>query len=373
MILPLQKFSALLENMAAAVQGGSAQLVDVSVGSVLRALIEACAAVALWLQWLILQVLSMTRASTSAGGDLDSWMADFGLARLTGSASAGQVTFSRYTPGVAAVIPVSTIVVTGDRAQSFVVTASASHPAWNGTSGYNLAAPAGGVTVPVQAKQAGTAGNVLTGTITTLATAIPGVDYVTNTAPLAGGFDAEADADFRARFQLYINSRSLATAEAVAFAIESVRQGLRYAILENVNTAHQPQIGSFWVIVDDGTGRPPATLIQTASLAVDNVKALGASFAVTGPDVVFATITMTVMTSAGAAHSTICTSIENAIYAWVGQLPVGGTLAVSKLEALAHGADPAVMSVSNTMVNNAVLDVVAGPSAVIVASNVLVS
>ena len=54
MILPLQKFSALLENMAAAVQGGSAQLVDVSVGSVLRALIEACAAVALWLQWLIL-------------------------------------------------------------------------------------------------------------------------------------------------------------------------------------------------------------------------------------------------------------------------------------------------------------------------------
>ena len=72
MILPLQTFTTLVQNMAAGVQGSAAQLIDLSVGSVLRALLEACASVALWMQWLILQVLSMTRAATSSGADLDS-------------------------------------------------------------------------------------------------------------------------------------------------------------------------------------------------------------------------------------------------------------------------------------------------------------
>src|ERR1700734_2774764 len=101
-MLPVQTFSGLLEQMAANVQGGAAQLVDFSVGSVLRAMMEACGAVALWLQWLILQVLSATRAATSQGLDLDSWMADFSLARLPGSQATGIATFSRYTPGIAA-------------------------------------------------------------------------------------------------------------------------------------------------------------------------------------------------------------------------------------------------------------------------------
>ena len=36
----------------------------------------------LWMQWLILQVLQCTRAATSNGPDLDSWMADMTLTRL---------------------------------------------------------------------------------------------------------------------------------------------------------------------------------------------------------------------------------------------------------------------------------------------------
>ncbi|MEJ0047591.1 MAG: hypothetical protein WDN04_16785 [Rhodospirillales bacterium] len=77
MQLPVQTFTGLMQQMAAAVQGGATQLIDLTVGAVLRALLEAAASVALWLQWLIVQVLSATRAATSAGPDLDSWMADF--------------------------------------------------------------------------------------------------------------------------------------------------------------------------------------------------------------------------------------------------------------------------------------------------------
>ena len=95
MNLSLQTFATLVQNMAAAVQGAASQLLDLSVGSVLRALLEASASVALWLQWLIVLVLNMTRAATSQGPALDSWMADFSFTRLPAAAATGQITFSR--------------------------------------------------------------------------------------------------------------------------------------------------------------------------------------------------------------------------------------------------------------------------------------
>ena len=79
MQLPLQDFTTLVRNMAAAAQGGCRQLVDLAAGSALRAVLEANASLALWMQWLLLQVLGTTRAATSAGEDLNSWVADFGM------------------------------------------------------------------------------------------------------------------------------------------------------------------------------------------------------------------------------------------------------------------------------------------------------
>lgn len=67
MQLSLQNFTTLMQNMAAAVQSASAQLLDLTVGSTLRAVLEANASVALWMQWLILLVLQTTRAATSTG------------------------------------------------------------------------------------------------------------------------------------------------------------------------------------------------------------------------------------------------------------------------------------------------------------------
>ena len=94
MNLSLKGFSQLIEDMGAALQSSATTLVDVSVGSVIRAIFEANASIVLWLQWLMLQVLQTTRASTSVDADLDSWMLDFGLSRLPAVASTGVVTFS---------------------------------------------------------------------------------------------------------------------------------------------------------------------------------------------------------------------------------------------------------------------------------------
>src|SRR3954454_17883147 len=102
--------------MGAVLQSSATALVDMSVGSVIRAIFEANASVALWMQWLILQVLQTTRAATSSGSDLDSWMMDFGLTRLPASPSSGMVIFSRFANSLPAAIPVGSIVKTADGA-----------------------------------------------------------------------------------------------------------------------------------------------------------------------------------------------------------------------------------------------------------------
>jgi uncharacterized phage protein gp47/JayE len=373
MILPLQTFTTLVQNMAAGVQGSAAQLIDLSVGSVLRALLEASASVALWMQWLILQVLSMTRAATSSGADLDSWMADFSLTRLPGAQAVGQVTFARYTTGIAATVPVGATVTTNDGTQSFTVVAQASNSAWNGSNGYALASTAANITVPVQAVTPGLAGNVLPGAIGLLTTAIPGIDTVLNAQIFAGGVDPESDAAFRARFQLYINSRSLATEGAVAFAVASIQQGLRYAVLENVDTLGNPLPGNFVVVIDDGTGSPPDSLLTLGSEAVEAVRPIGTTYAVVGPAVIGVSVAMSAAITNVQNAAQIALSIQQNVLNWIAALPMGGTLAISKIEALAHDTDPSVLSVTGTTINTVAADVIAPDNAVLLPVAVMVN
>jgi uncharacterized phage protein gp47/JayE len=209
MQLSLQNFSTLVEGMAAAVQGAASSLLDLTTGSVLRAILEANASLALWLQWLVVQVLATTRLATSTGADCDTFGADFGFFRLPAVAAVGQVTFSRFTPTVAAFIPVATAVSTSGNAQSFVVLADPTNPAYSASmGGYNLAAGVASVTVQIAANVAGSAGNVQPGAITVISSALAGIDSVTNAAVLTGGIDAESDAAFKLRFGNYLASLS---------------------------------------------------------------------------------------------------------------------------------------------------------------------
>jgi uncharacterized phage protein gp47/JayE len=373
MQLPLQSFSGLITQMAAGVQGAANQLIDLSVGSVLRALLESCASIALWMQWLILQVLTMTRAATSAGADLDTWMADFSLVRLPGAVASGAVIFSRYTSGVATTIPVGAMVQTSDGTQNFTVIAAPGYPNWNGSDGYSLAATAPSVAAPVQALLSGSAGNIQAGTIGILTTAIPAVDTVSNVQAFAGGMDAETDAALRARFQFYINSRSLATMGAVLFAVASVQQGLRYMVFENQDANGAVAPGNFAVTVDNGTGFPPAPLISSVQAAVNAVRPIGSVFSVLGPVVAQVSVSLTLETSNPAAEPGIAAIAAASIRNWINGLPIGGTLAISKIDALAHGADSSVLSVTNVTINGGTTDLTASPTGVLIAASITVN
>jgi len=350
MQLPLQDFAALVRTQAAAVRGGAAGLIDLSVGSVLRAILEANASVGLWVQWLILQVLATTRASTSQGADLDTWVGDFGLQRLAGVAAYGAVRFSRGVPGLAASVPVGALVRTaGPQPLSFAVAADPANPAWTGGA-YAMAAGATDLALPVRALAPGAAGNVRPGAIVQLATAIPGIDAVLNDGPLQGGLDAEADAALRTRFGGYIDSRTRATPQAVAWAVGSLRQGLSVSIAERLDTAGAERPGHFTVTLDDGTGAPGADLLAAAGAAIEAVRPVGSTYSVRGPLVLQTDVRITLSGPATGA------AVQAAVIATLAALPTGAGLARSRLVQVTHDADPAVASVREVLLNGLAAD-----------------
>lgn len=355
MQLSLQNFTTLVQNMAAAVQGAASTLLDLTVGSVLRAILEANASLALWMQWLIVQVLATTRLATSTGSDCDSFGADFGFVRLPAVAAVGQVTFARFTPTAAAYVPTGTVVSTSDNSQSFTVTADSTNPAFNGT-GYTLAAGVANLTVPVVAATAGSAGNVQIGTIAVLSSAIAGVDTVQNSLALTGGLDAESDTAFRTRFGSYLASLSKATDVAIGAAISAIQQGLTYTITENVDQTGAQQLGHFVVTVDNGTGVPPSWLLGEVQEAVDAVRPVGSSFSVQGPIVTDANVSMTLTTPAAVSHQNVVAAVAAGIESYVAGLGVGQTLNYTRLAQLAYAASSGVSNVSAVLLNGGTAD-----------------
>jgi uncharacterized phage protein gp47/JayE len=374
MQLSLQNFSTLVEGMAAAVQGAANALLDLTVGSVLRAILEANAALALWMQWLMVQTLATTRLATSSGADCDSFAADFSFARLPAVAATGQVTFARFTPSIAAFIPVGTGVSTADNSQNFVVIADPANPAYNASAGgYTLAAGLSSVTAALVANEAGSAGNVQPGAISLLSSAVSGVDTVSNAQALTGGADAETDTAFRARFGNYLASLSRATNLAIGAAIAAIQQGLSYSVRENVNQTGAAQMGHFVVTVDDGSGNPPVSLLSTVQQTVDSIRPVGTSFAVQGPVVSTANISVTLVTSAGASHAAAVTAVASAFEDYISGLPIGATLSYTRLAQLAYGASSAVTNLSGLLLNGGTADLVPGLFGVVRAGTISVA
>jgi hypothetical protein len=371
MNLNLKGFTQLIQDMSATLQSSATALVDVSVGSVIRAIFEANASVALWMQWLILQVLQTTRASTSVGGDLDSWMLDFGLIRLVAVASTGIVTLSRFAPNLPATIPVGSVLKTADGLLSFAVTEDETLSIWQpGSSAYVIPGGVASADLPVICTTTGSTGNVLAGTISVIAASLPGVDQVNNANPLTDGTDAEIDQAFRSRFQGYLMSLSRATLGAVQHAIAGVRQGLDVAVEQNTGPGGTPQLGALLVIVDDGTGFPSTDLLSSVASAVDSVRPVGTTFAVVPPQVLTVNVSMTAEFVSSNAAALGISKIQNYVASYLSSLPIGGTASITRVAQHAYRAGPDLQNITGIELNGGITDVVPPPLTVIKAGQV---
>jgi len=374
MTISTKDFPTIVGDAVTAIQGAARGLVDLTIGSILRSVVEANAAIILWLQGLILQLLATTRAATSNTTDLDSFMLDFGVSRLAAVAASGQVTFARFTPTAQAVIPVGTTVLTADGTQSFAVILDITNGAYNaGLGGYVLGAGVSSINVTVVASTAGIGANALIGQISLINAPIPGVDTATNAAAFTNGVNAESDAALRARFITYIASLSKATKLAIGNAITSLKQGVTYSLTENMTYAGVTQNGYFFVVVDDGTGVPDSTFLSTVGNAVDAVRPLTSTFGVYAPVVVTANVAMTITTAAGYNHSATVALLVATITNYINTLALGQSLSYSRLAQVAYDASPGITNVTAVTLNSATADVPATILQVIKAGTVAVA
>lgn len=369
-----QGLTAWVRQFVAAVQSAASAIVDSSEGSITLAIGQAVSGAALWLQAQIAQVLSLTRASTSTGTDLDSWMADWFFERLPAVAATTNETFTRFTPTGPASVGVGALVSTGPGGQQYIVTADPTNAAYNATlQAYVIADSVASVTVPIAATVAGSAANVLANTITSFVQPIVGFDTCTNAQPVTNGIDAESDASFQARFQQYIQGLRRGTVAAIRAAVLSVQQGLTCVPLENVDPDGTVDDGFVTVIVDDGTGSPPLALQTACGLQVDAVRAAGIRFAVIGPTVLSVTIALTVVSADTSKHAADTLAAENAILNYVNALLAGATLVWSRLYQLAFDSSPNITSVTGITINSDVLDIVPTSTQVIKTTSVSVA
>lgn len=363
--LKTKDFSTLVREQATAIQGSSSRLLDLSIGSILRAVVEANAGVVLWIQSLILKLLTVTRASTSTGIDLDTWVQDYGIGRLEARPATGLVTLGRasVTPQspravVLALGLAPSVVQTSIGAKKFVVVADVDHPDFSAPdNGYVLAQGEESVTVPVEALVPGSGSNVVAGAIDQIVGSIPGVDTVENEDAFDDGRNAETDVALRARFVSFIGALSKGTKVAVGHAILSLRQGLDYTVTENedyvtastVSGTENP--GYFYVVFDDGSGEPSDALKTSVENAIEGVRPLASTFAVFKPAIVQADVSAIITAIPGTDETLLQAELVTALRNYIASLKLGEDLRFTRIGQVLYDANPTVTNVSGITLN----------------------
>lgn len=362
----IKTFDTVVDEIATAVQGKSTVPMDFSIGSIARSIAEADSEIAMWLQGEILKVLALTRAATSQGADLDTWMAQFFFSRNQAVAATGAATFSRRSSSVRAVVPVGQVVSTLDRID-FVVTLDTTNANYSAVDGgYVLAIGTASINCPIAAVVAGTGGNVGAGTITKLKTTIGGVNTVTNGITFTNGKAAETDEAFRARFTEWLASLSRSTLAAVSYAIKQAG-ATSFKIVENFNLDGSWHPGWFYVIVDDGTGAPSGAFLNTVANAVEEYRAWTVTYAIFGVTPLNCNTSINVLLRkpgnvalTTAEQATTLAKIQLAIKNYVDGRGMNG-LTLTSLYQVAYDASSYVVNASSALINGAAADYVGAP------------
>ena len=374
MPLPILDFKTIVNQQATAMNANSPVVLNFDPGSVLLAMIQSNAGNALWLQAIATTLLATTRLSTSSGIDVDTFIADFGYSRQAGTVSSGALTFSRFTPTNQGFVPVGAIVSVPSNNLQFQVVADDSNFYFNPSmNGYVLDISYVDMIIPAVCTITGTIGNVVANTITSInnTSVTTGIDSVTNASDFAGGTDTASDTATKAGFLLYIQSLSRATYQAIQFAVISARNGTeqvtRYNIVENYQqgtTNSVPQLGYFYVVIDNGTGSTCSNgLLDAVTTSVEAYRGLTIQYNIV--KALFTAIAITVhislISNPTETNVQIEANIVSALSAYSDSIPFNQPFLYSKIAQIVYEADSnfaSVLSGSNhPTLNTGVVDV----------------
>lgn len=360
MAIPFQSFDTLVTNQVTAIQASSDQNIDFNTGTVELAMVQAQAAMGIWLEFIFNAVLALARAQTSTGTDLDSWMAQFMLYRLPGSPASGNCTFSRTVTTSTAQINVGVLVSTQDFSAQFMVIPDPSNPNYNaGAQAYILNAGVSSTLAKVICTTTGTIGNVDANTISIFTSPVLGINTVTNGLPFINGKNMETDAQFRARFVLYINSLSKAVLMAYAYVISSIPQITRYNVVPNTSFGGAPQAGYVYVVIDDGTGSPPPDLLTSAYNAIQTVRGLSILNDVFAPIATSVNISVDLTISPFVTQATITDLLTKSFVEYINNYPFNQNVPYSKFYEIIYDVSPGnILNATNLLINGTTLDLI---------------
>jgi uncharacterized phage protein gp47/JayE len=277
-----------------------------------------------------------------------------GSPRLGPQASSGQVTFSRFTAAaVSRFIPVGTTVQTGDGTANFVVTADPAFANWTASpapGGYTMASLVASILAPVKCQVAGSIGNVQAGAISSITSAVPGVDLVNNIAAYTNGFDKESDSALKKRFSDYILGLSRGDIYGLSASIEGTAVEVQWTLTEGYNLDGTYHPGYFFVVADDGSGAPTPAFLATVDAAVQAVRPLGVQGSTFPPTIVVANIALQITTAPGFVHNDVEALVAALIATNINSLGLGNPLPWSIIASWAYSV-PGVTVVSNVLVN----------------------
>ena len=367
-ILPNKTFQQFISDMVASWAANTGVAPNLASGDPLLAFFQACSAQAVFLESVILSLINLTRAQTSTGADLDTWMAQFSFTRLPAVSAEGPVTLSALSAhSTATPAPAGSIIQTPGGAIQYQLVADTTQAAWSvSANAYVLPPNTLSMTATAQALVAGAGSNVQAGLLTSFASPISGIDTVTNPGAILDGINAEPDAAFQARFILYLDSLSKATSAAILEAIDSVQAGLDVVLLDNQNAAGAFTPGMFTVVIDNGTGSPPSSLLNAVSVAVGAVAGFTIQYNVIGPVLTSVTVALNIEVDSGFIPASVENAVAAAVAAAVNGLSIGAGLYLSGIvNAATAVAGVNSVELNSVLVNGAATDLLATETAVI--------
>jgi uncharacterized phage protein gp47/JayE len=316
----------------------------------------------------------ISRLANCVGSDVDSYVAQFGITRLSATYATGQVICTTNSPvTIPIVVPVGAQFGTDD-GLVYVVVADPSNEAYSQSSGGYVISPTGSstpstVSVTVQCTTPGTIGNAqpnqitlfILGPINTI-----GIGSVNNTATVAGAIDTESDAALKARFQAtFAGGSDGGTPLEILALVLGLEANLTVSVADN-NNAGTADDGWYTVVVNTigATVATPEQLLQAVQAAVLENNTAGTSFVVMGSTVTDVNITAVLTLKSGAdavATPELAVAALQAYIDSIGLSPTGGTttLSIAQIYFAIINASSDILDVTSLSVNGGAVDLTA--------------
>lgn len=345
----MKLFTEIYEAMRDKFLSGNSSLTNFNVNSRMRALLEAIAEALEEIWFYEDSVLQALFVETAKGTYLDKRATELGLTRLAAQkAYCPQV---RFTGTASTVIPAGTVISTGSNTNPEVEFVTLEEVTIHG----------GETTVDtdVEAKIAGSSGNVITGAIDTLVSVVSGLSAVENLQPASGGADAETDAELRTRIIL----------KWYASSYGPTNNTIRSWCLEVRGVADARVVGNFpapgkaavliWSRNEEGALTPASSdLVAQVQVILDERRPVCFILTATIPTGILVDVETAIEVAGGYTFTDVSEAVKAAIEDYFSNLSVGDDVLVAGLLYTVMG----VAGVANAAITAPTADVIIGVS-----------